>query len=129
MSLDSVEAARGLLKEGRWRSSVSRSYYAAYCALSSRLIQSGARFPQGWNNPSHEQLPALIQNSLALPSVTARRQLNRAIRRLRRAREDADYRPGISVDRTVAMECIRDAAMIQRILRTLEEVDGQGTSD
>jgi uncharacterized protein (UPF0332 family) len=120
MSVDALEAARTLLAQRRWRSSVSRSYYAAYCALSGELARRGASFPHGWNNPAHEQLPALIRNNLAL-LIATRRLLNRAVRRLRVARENADYRPAATVDRAVALACIRDAAMV---LATLEILDG-----
>jgi hypothetical protein len=90
---------------------VSRSYYAAYCALTSRLVGRGITFAHQWNNPSHEQLPALVRNGLSLPPNT-RRAFNRAIRRLRTARENADYRPGVRVDRADALAAVHDAILI-----------------
>jgi len=118
LSLDSVEAARKLLVEGHWRSSVNRAYYAAYSAVSDQLVRRGARFANGWNNQTHDQVSALIRSGLALP-LSARRDLGRAVRRLRTARETADYRPGLEVDRSLALACIRDATLI---IQTLERV-------
>jgi uncharacterized protein (UPF0332 family) len=115
LSLDSLLAAQVLLAAGHLRSSVSRSYYAAYCAISSELARRGVSFARGWANPSHEQLPALVRNALVL-SPNTRRQLNQAIRRLRTARENADYRPGVLVDRADAIAAVRDALMIVQAL-------------
>jgi hypothetical protein len=64
--------------EGHWRSSVSRSYYAAYCAVTSELVGRGVSFPHGRKNPGHEQLPNLVLHNLTLP-MNVRRQLKRWI--------------------------------------------------
>jgi uncharacterized protein (UPF0332 family) len=117
MSHDSFRAAQKLLAEGHLRSSVSRSYYAAYAVVSGELVRRGLTFAHGWNNPSHEQVAALIRNGLALP-LNLRYQLNRAIRRLRIVREDADYRPGTTVDRRTALAAIHDANLIRQTLET-----------
>ena len=61
---DNLEAAQALLREKYWQSSVSRSYYAAYCAVSERLTENGVQFARGWNNPAHDQLLSLIRNGL-----------------------------------------------------------------
>src|SRR2546425_856887 len=105
MSRECLLAAQKLLVEGHCRSCVSRSYYAAYSAISGALVKRGVTFARGWNNPSHEQVAALVHNGLALP-VDLRRQINQAIRRLRVAREGADYHPGATIDRPLAVACI-----------------------
>ncbi|MDQ2687135.1 MAG: HEPN domain-containing protein [Armatimonadota bacterium] len=115
ISRDGLQAAKVLLAEGHLRSSISRSYYAAYCAVSGQLVKRGVRFAHGWNNPAHEQLPALIRNGLSLPP-NARRQLAQAIRRLRLARENADYRPAAFVDRSVAFASLHDAVLVTQAL-------------
>src|SRR5436190_21436449 len=97
LSRDSLRAAKLLERDGHLRSSVSRAYYAAYCAIARELAARGVRFPHGWNNPSHEQMPDLVAHNLPLPSGT-RRRMNSYIRLLRGLREDADYRPGASID-------------------------------
>jgi len=120
LSLDSLRAARVLLAAGHVRSSISRSYYAAYCAVSGELARRRVRFARGWQNPSHEQLAALIQSGLPLP-VGTRRQLSRAIRRLRVARETADYRPGVTVHRGDALAATHDAGLILEALEIADE--------
>jgi uncharacterized protein (UPF0332 family) len=118
LSLDSLRVAKKLLDEGHLRSSVSRSYYAGYAAVTSKLVGRGVTFARGWSNPSHEQLPALISNS-GVYSLNIRRRINRAIRRLRLAREDADYRPGLHGDRGIALNAVRDASVIVQALEIL----------
>jgi hypothetical protein len=72
-------------------------------------VRRQVQFAHGWNNLAHEQLPGLILNNSALPQHT-QRQINRSLRVLRQAREDADYRPGITVDRPLALACIHSAS-------------------
>jgi uncharacterized protein (UPF0332 family) len=115
ISLDSLRAAQKLLDDGHFRSSVSRSYYAAYCAVTGELCRRNDRFARGRNNPAHEQLTALIRNGLPW-QAGPRRRLTRAVRRLRFARETADYRPGVSVDRALALACVFDALAVLELL-------------
>lgn len=111
LSLDCLRAAQMLAGEGYWRSSVSRSYYAAYCAVTSGLVGRDLRFGRGWHNPPHEHLLSLITHNLPL-SQDVRRRLRRRMRILRHAREDADYRPGITLNRPMALDCLRDALVV-----------------
>jgi hypothetical protein len=75
------------------------------------LTARGLTFAHGWNNPAHEQVPDLILHNTTLPMNT-RRRLRKLLRVLREAREDADYRPGITIDRTLALNCLRDAIAV-----------------
>jgi uncharacterized protein (UPF0332 family) len=112
LSAEALAAARALLDRGYFRSCVTRAYYAVYAAATSELTaMKGVAFPFGWGNPSHQQLPGLIRSRLTQHSERNRRELVKAIRRLRMAREDADYRPGASVDRTLALNVVRDACV------------------
>jgi len=111
VSLECLRAAKVLAGEGYWRSSVSRSYYAVYCAVTSDLVARGVRFGRGWHNPPHEQLLHLLTHNLTL-SQDVRRRLRRRMRILRHAREDADYRPSITVNRAMALHCLRDAIVV-----------------
>ena len=120
LSRDSLRAAKLLLEQGHLRSSISRSYYAAYCAIAGEFASQGVSFPHGWNNPAHEQLPGLVSHNLRSPQRT-RRRLNRSVRYLRRAREDADYRPGISIDQTLALDCVSYAVRVRRELGRSDE--------
>jgi uncharacterized protein (UPF0332 family) len=115
LSVDSLRAARKLLTEEHIRSSISRAYYAAYCAVTSELVERGVQFARGWNNPAHDQLPDLVLHNSALPRNT-RYEINKALRRLRRAREDADYRPGASLVRRDAVDYLRDASFVVQTL-------------
>jgi uncharacterized protein (UPF0332 family) len=117
MSRDSLRAARSLYSEELFRSSVSRAYYAAYCAVAGELAVRGVSYSHGWHNPGHDQLPDLVLNNTTLPRNT-RFEINKALRRLRRAREDADYRPAATVDRRDALRVVRDASFV---VQTLED--------
>src|SRR5688500_15168993 len=111
MAVDALAAAKELMDTSRYRSSVNRSYYSAYCAITSLITERRVALARGWNNPPHEQLRRLVQGRSDL-SVSEPRRINRALRRLRLHRENADYRPLAQVDRQVALACIHDAGMI-----------------
>jgi uncharacterized protein (UPF0332 family) len=115
MSEDSQSAAEALLREGHYRSSVSRAYYAAYCAATHEIVQKLATFAFGWNNPPHEMLPIYIQNNLTL-SQSEKNKIKRLLRILRQYREDADYRPHRAINVQFARDCVRDAGAIQQEL-------------
>ena len=102
MSMARLRTAKALLDAGFYRDSISRSYYAAYCAAASRVRDQEASFAHGFRNPSHEQLPRLILSAGKLP-ITKRRRLNSLLRVLRRAREDAEYRPYITITHSFAL--------------------------
>ena len=72
-------------------------------------------FPHGWNNPSHDQVPDLIQNNGNL-SITVRRRIGTFLTSLRATREDADYRPGHTVDAETALRCVQEAVQVFRLL-------------
>lgn len=120
MGEDALRAAKQLHDQEHYRSSVSRSYYAAYCVLTHALEEQHVTFGRGWNNPPHEQLPRLVRGNLPLPEWH-KREINQALRRLRLHREDADYRPAGPVDRTVALDCLRDASMIVQRLESSDD--------
>jgi hypothetical protein len=78
-------------------------------------VKRGVDFPRGWNNPAHDQLPELVLRNTSLPRNT-RYQINKALRRLRKARENADYRPGASVERPEALSAFHDAHLVAQAL-------------
>lgn len=118
MALDNREAAKELLIAGRYRSCVSRSYYAAYCAFTS-LLEGRVDFAHGGNNPSHEGLEALAFNNLYEFSLQERHLLRKEIRRLRKMRDWADYTPQNLIESGVARDSLRSGNAILRIV--LEE--------
>lgn len=119
MSVESLRAAKKLLDEGYLRRSVSSAYYAAYSALAGDLVVRGVTFAHGWSNSSHDQLPELVLYNTTFPRGT-RFTLNRVLRRLRAARESADYRPRVLVDLPLARGCVRDAILVLYLLGITE---------
>ena len=115
MSLERLRAAKALFKAGFWRDSISRSYYAAYCAGASAVSGRGMSFARGWQNPSHEQLPDLVLN-VGRFSKTVRRNVHTRLHFLRHAREDANYRPHAFIGHSFALECIFKAAAVLELL-------------
>ncbi len=115
MGQDCFEAAKKLVDAKLFRRSISSSYYAAYSAVTSVLVKKGVNFAHGWHNPAHDQIVNLILNNISLPREK-RYLLNKAIRRLRLERENADYRPTVPLDRRTALDCIHDARLVFDIL-------------
>ena len=120
MSQDCLKAAKKLLDEELFRRSISSSYYAAYAAVTAELVAKGVSFAHGWNNPAHEQLPELVMNNLNLPRKS-KHELRKALLILRPSRENADYRPQVSIDRRLALESV---VLAQSVIRILEERHG-----
>ena len=112
-----METAQLAYNADDWRSAVSRAYYAAYQAATASCVahRDEINFPSGWNNPAHDQLPELIQNNGDL-SLFARRQVTQLLVALRVTRESADYRPGRTVDKPIALESLQRAILILSLL-------------
>ena len=118
MSVDNRKAAQNLLDAECYRSSISRAYYTAYCAITSQLAGKYT-FPFGGNNPSHPDLPNMILNNLpALPEYR-RREIKQAVERIWHARVEADYAPSAYIDRAQAVNALRDAARVLALLEVL----------
>jgi len=107
MALACEEASHLLAEAGLWRSSVSRSYYAAYCAIHSMLFFRGETPPRRGNWP-HENLGALLHANLGLPRAKsvhhASKRYRNQFNRLIALRVTADYGPMLSVDQRDAVE-------------------------
>ena len=101
----------------RWRTCVSRAYYAIFSAATGALTESGVTMPHGRDNPSHQRLPGLSGNNLRRGSHPLQWRLAGLVEDLYRARFGADYRPSVVIgQREVAMaigfmnrafECLR----------------------
>ena len=120
-ALSSLYAAKILYREQCFRDVASRSYYSAYQAATAICVEHGdaVNFPAEWNNPSHDQLPDLILNNGDI-ARTDRRTLYKLLQDLRKNREDADYRVGITIDCENAYFCLRSALTVLRILQIEE---------
>jgi len=98
LSNDNRSAAYELQQHRRWRSCVSRAYYAIYSAVTKELIQRGVTMPKQRQNPRHELVPGLVRLQLCAVAYPRRNQLADAISRLYNLRCDADYVPAVQVD-------------------------------
>ena len=116
MSADCMKSAKVLLDQGLFRRSISSSYYSAYCAITYEFVAKGVNFAHGWRNPAHDQMPELIFNSLGLPR-TAKHELRKLVFLLRQSRENADYRPQVSIEKRLALEAV---VMAHRVIKILE---------
>ena len=121
MSGDCLKSAKVLLDQGLFRRSISSSYYAAYSAATGELVKRGVHFAHGWQNPSHDQLPALVMHNAGVQSST-RYQLRKYIQILRRARENADYRPNEAMSHSVALDCLRLANRVYKIIEETNDI-------
>ena len=119
LSTDSQKAAQKLLDNEHFRSSVSRSYYAAYCAVAGLLVDEKLTYSYNRNNPDYKNMPAYIKNNLQGIEREKRESAAKTYVMLWKARTDADYRPGRSCTRDTALNAMRAS---QRILRDLEVV-------
>ncbi len=116
ISLNSRKAAQHLLEVECYRSSASRAYYAAYAAITSALVQQGITLGYGGNNPGHTGLPVYVLNNLTALPIASRFEINKALRRLYRARVEADYVTAAVVDRAAAKRSVRDLGRVLQLL-------------
>jgi uncharacterized protein (UPF0332 family) len=114
-------SAQSLHLQGDSRGAANRSYYSVYQAATAVCVAHGDanQFPHGWNNPSHDQLPDLIQNNGDLP-ITTRRRIGTLLTALRATREDADYRPGRTVDEEASLLALQYAKQALKLLGVIE---------
>ena len=118
MSSDALRSAAILLHNEHFRSSVSRAYYAANSAITSKLNEKKISFSHGWNNPGHDQLEKLVINHLTL-SRNQRYTIRKSIVMLRTSRENADYRSHVTINKAVAVEA---SILSNRIITLLKVV-------
>ena len=102
LAKDNQTAASKMLRAQRWRSSVSRAYYAAYSAATERLVHHRITMPAGRTNPTHSALPNLIKYNLTSLSYPLRGQMANAVKKLYNLRLMADYMPEVVVGETEA---------------------------
>jgi len=95
---------------------VSRAYYAAYSLLTAELVEAGYSSFGKFKNPDHASLPLLVRNHLSRLSTAERRSASAAVRQLRSRREDADYRPQVSVGKDSSRESMVDLEIIRRAI-------------
>lgn len=109
-----LEDARLLLKEGRWESSVNRSYYSALSAAKGVLILFGI------DPKSHEGVKTMVNKKLVMDGLIAKEH-GRWFRNLLFEREDADYADYVSITSSDAEEAFNEAS---RFIEKMKEVAG-----
>ena len=119
ISRDCRTASHELLRAGRWRSCVSRSYYGVYARVTHDLLATGVQMPHGRGNPDHPPvLATMIGNNLqgVLPKATERWELAGLVDALFKLRVGADYRPETEFDQPQARLAILLADKVYRLL-------------
>jgi uncharacterized protein (UPF0332 family) len=110
LSLECFKSAQLLKNNEKYRSSINRSYYAAYAAVTSN-IPEGTVFPFSMTNPSHQQVRDLLPGMIKA-SVNSKKRIVKALNFLWYSRIDADYRPYRNVGAKAAIDCIHYASFI-----------------
>jgi uncharacterized protein (UPF0332 family) len=100
-------------REGEWRSSVSRSYYAVFHVARNLLRQVGFQVPRG--DQCHSYVYARLNNTADQTIERAASQLHD----LRRARNQADYDLDIPVTEQDAVNAVNLAMNINGTLAAL----------
>ena len=104
-----LDDSRLLLKEGRWESSINRSYYAALSAAKAALILFGI------DPKTHEGVKTMVNKKLIIEGLLPKEH-GKWFRSLLLEREDADYADYITVDSSDAEEAYKNAfAFIEKI--------------
>jgi uncharacterized protein (UPF0332 family) len=122
ISLDSKRAAFELSGDGRYRSALSRAYYAAFAAITQRLVDSGMNFPRDWEGPTHEQMTAgwIVANNLkSSVEVADRGRLIAILPSLYKLRLIADYRPSMLVSQDDVKLALGDMVRVFEILEVV----------
>ena len=107
---ENLAAGRELYLSGKYRSSVSRSYYAAFHIIT-HALEGKVGTDTGQETPNHKGLSKLIKQQLTQFSGQQQRDIVTIIRRLYDARIDADYRRR-TTDKLSAQNASRDAARL-----------------
>ncbi len=101
-------------REARLRSCVSRAYYAAFCKARNYL-----RDEKGYQFPTTATAHALVRKAFQRSSDAKRRQIGRALNRLRIDRNKADYDDRINRLSSMANLALESAENILQVLKTI----------
>lgn len=108
--------AQLLLEEGRWESSVNRSYYAALNAAKAVLILFGI------DPKTHEGVKTMVNKKLVLEGFISK-DYGKWFRNLLFQREDADYADYVTIDSSDAEDAFKNASIfiekINEVINTL----------
>jgi uncharacterized protein (UPF0332 family) len=114
---EALEAAQTCREHRIWRSSVSRSYYAAYSFIASVLAKQKTDFQDDRVGPEHAPLPEMVRDRL--PKVLGRhaaRDLSAILRELYEARLTADYKPHKAIHERDAVDAVQRATRVRKLM-------------
>jgi uncharacterized protein (UPF0332 family) len=111
LARDARNAANELLTQERFRSCISRAYYAAYSKVTHELVFTAQlTMPVDREGPHHTgrrgAIRAIIETSMPSMQQDKRVKLSELIGRLYTLRIDADYKPSVTVEGRDAREAI-----------------------
>jgi uncharacterized protein (UPF0332 family) len=121
VAMECYGAAGELKLADRWRSAVSRAYYAAYSRVSASLRESGLAMSADRDGPSHATLPGLVENNLTIMRVQDRPGVSSRLRTLYALRLTADYFPSVPVGESDAQQALHLMAEVFRRLKQVKE--------
>ena len=111
LSRDSFAAANVLMRSGHWRSSASRSYYAAFAAVVGALPEDVPK-ARDQRTPRHQDLPQMILTYLTDLPLRQRREVKASLEKLYRSRINADNYERLTTDRVTARQSVTQAGMV-----------------
>ena len=117
VGVENFRTAVELVEGKRYRSAVSRFYYAIFALLTFELLIRSARadFSHNRETPGHGQMSLLVDKYLTQFSDERRANLSTAVRALYRYRLQADYSL-VRMDREITRESHRLADNVFRYL-------------
>lgn len=120
MAHGSLAASKLLIDGGQFRSSASRSYYAAYQASSAVLLYMGTTPPEDREAWSHEATPGLLRQRLG-PVLTRSQcfDMARRLGLLYKLRVEADYISIDGAESKTAAAALKDASFMVKVVREI----------
>jgi len=120
---DSYGAASELAVSRRWRSAISRAYYAAYSLVCGHLREIGLAMPGTREGAAHARLPELVEGNLTVLRVQDRCRVASRLRALYAMRIAADYWPSSAFGEAEVMTALYLMGDVFRWLK--EKAHGQ----
>lgn len=112
---DSLMSGRELLAAGRFRSSVSRSYYAGFSVVVGRILPH-VKLPPRMMTPRHDELPSAVKKHLRKLYPKDQRMIARLLLQLYRARIASDYDASRNIEEGDALDAARMVSLVFRLL-------------
>ncbi|MEM6560708.1 MAG: hypothetical protein AAF656_03835 [Planctomycetota bacterium] len=115
VSRDSQSAAIEALDRRRWRTSVSRSYFAVYAAVTAVAVDRRVEFASDREGPEHRQLVGIVLRNLGLGDNAG--DVVGLATQLYQLRLRADYRPSSVIGAAEAQSAV---SMMRKAANLLE---------